>query len=475
MNQEELGELFLVGFPDGIDDEAIALMKRVRPGGIIIYPGNMKDSHELEITMDILYEFMRREGIQLFISSDHEGGQLETVPGIMPSPGNMALGRLEKGYTASYGKYLGRTLKGLGFNTLFAPVVDVSHETSSPVTGFRAFSREPEKVGEHGEAFISALQREGIIATAKHFPGHGKANADSHKVLPKVEEFDDEDPDILPFKRAIDAGVGMIMTAHIVYPNIDTEPATLSKKILKGILREKLGYNNIIISDAIEMQALYDNYSIRDMVYKFFNATGDIFLVANGKKNLNLSYEALVSQIEEGKIDRELIEESINRIKRIKEKYIEDTYPNLFILDIARKAQYVHMKEKVKGDTLFLIPHATALSPADTTNLDIRKYEDIIRLLYPNPRIVRYDIFTGNTDNIIPNTDNIVAGAIDSFRFEGQKRLFASLPNKAKRVIYLILRDPKDEELYKDEEYIITYSTKPLSFYQALRRVIKGE
>ncbi len=471
MNKKDLGELFLAGFPDGIDDEAIKIIKEMRPGGIILYPKNMKDMHDLEISINILYELMEKEGLNFFITSDHEGGQLETVPGIMPSPGNSTLGRVKEDYTVMYGKYLGKTLKEFGFNTLFAPVLDVLHDPSSPVTGLRAFSSDPKKVAKYGTLFIEALQDEGIIATAKHFPGHGKADADSHKVLPVVEEFSEEDPDIFPFKEAVEHHVGMIMTAHIIYPKLDAYPATLSDKILKGILREKFGYEGIIISDAIEMQALYDNYPIEEMVERFFNAGGDIFLVADGKKNLKKAYDALILHLEEGRIKEDRIKDSLRRISLLKEKYVQKSYSNLFLQKIASSSQVVNIKEVLKERPLFLVPSNDALSPADTTNIDISKYEDVIRLTYHDPQILRYDIFTGKVNRNIETRDAIVSLVVDSFRFEGQKRLHLSLKDKAKRVIYIILRDPKDQALYKDQEYIVTYSTKPISLYQALKKI----
>ncbi len=466
---KDIGELFFVGFPDSLNEDAKKIIKEIRPGGIILYPSNMKDLHELEISMDILYEIMDKEDLPLFISSDHEGGQLETVPGILPSPGNSTLGRIDEEATTSYGAYLGKTLRSYGFNTLFAPVLDVWHKGSSPVTGLRAFSKDPEKVAKYGKLFIEALQREGIIATAKHFPGHGKAESDSHKVLPIVRPFNENDPDIIPFKEAIKSNVEMIMTAHIVYPDIDTLPATISEKILKGILKEKLGYQGVIISDAIEMQALFDNYSIEEMVYKFFKGGGDMFLIADGAKNLQKAYRALSHFIERGDIKEEELKEKIERIRNLKEKYVTKTSDILFQLDITKKAQEVNLRSKLSENPIFVIPSASSLSPADTTNRDLIKYEGLIGLLFNNPKILRYDIFTGKLDGEIEKDMEVISLVLDSFRFEGQKKMQKELGEKAKRVIYIILRDMGDIELYKDSEHIVTYSTKPISVYNALK------
>ncbi|WP_129408600.1 glycoside hydrolase family 3 N-terminal domain-containing protein [Marinitoga lauensis] len=153
----KFGKLFFLGFPDGLDDEALEIISKYKPAGIILYPDNMK-SLELQISMDKLYSL----DLPLLISSDHEGGQLETVPGILSFSGNYAMGRLNKPEIAyEYGKYLGNKLKEYGFNMVFSPVLDVLHKNSSAVTGFRAFSTSADIVAEYGLSYIKGLKEQG--------------------------------------------------------------------------------------------------------------------------------------------------------------------------------------------------------------------------------------------------------------------------------------------------------------------------
>ncbi len=471
----EIGELFFVGFPEGIDREAIGIIKKFRPGGIMLYPTNMEDMDMLQIHMEILYDLMKKENLNFFISSDHEGGQLETVPGIMPSPGNASFGKNIKTDIYRYGRYLGKTLKNYGFNTLFAPVVDVFHKDSSPVTGLRAFSNNPNDVGEYAKEFIKGLKEEGILATLKHFPGHGKAVSDSHETLPKVYDFDKDDNDLIPFRINIQNGAELIMTAHIVYPHLDKDPATLSKEILTNLLRKKMGYEKLIISDAIEMQALYNNYTISKMVEKFFNAGGDIFLIAEAKKNLPSAYESLKSLIEDQKIDPNNLKKSMERIKKIKNIYVKKDYNLSFLVEVSRKGiiyKYRH-KLQIDDEITFLIPKPDNLSLADTTNKDISKYEGVIRLFCKNPKIVKYNIFSGELDRPIPPSNYIVSIVVDSFRFKGQQKMQKSLKEKTPNPIYVIIRSPNDEEVYKEGDFIVTFSTKPITIYHVLKKLFE--
>nr|WP_129408624.1 ROK family protein [Marinitoga lauensis] len=154
----KFGKLFFLGFPDGLDDEALEIISKYKPAGIILYPDNMKSLEELQISMDKLYSL----DLPLLISSDHEGGQLETVPGILSFSGNYAMGRLNKPEIAyEYGKYLGNKLKEYGFNMVFSPVLDVLHKNSSAVTGFRAFSTSADIVAEYGLSYIKGLKEQG--------------------------------------------------------------------------------------------------------------------------------------------------------------------------------------------------------------------------------------------------------------------------------------------------------------------------
>jgi len=470
LNKNDLGKFFILGFQNGIKSHHIDLIKEVKPAGIILYPANMKSLSDLQLSIERLHEVID-QGIKLFISSDHEGGQLETVPGILPSPGNKAIGATkESHYSYIYGDFLGDELRKLGFNMLFAPVLDVRAKKSSPVVGLRSFSDDPKVVAECGVNFLKGLSNH-ILGTCKHFPGHGKAIQDSHHEIPIIPDLDDND--FYPFIKAIEGGAEAIMTAHIICPQYDEHNiATLSKSILKDLLRDKLGYRGLIITDALEMKAIRDNYSPREIVSKFFNATGDLLLVGDCDANFGPLYRELINLYSNREIDKKLLEESLGRITNLQNQYIESDYETRFLTEISRKAINTNINKKIDfSEITFLIPQGDPLSPSDTSNKDYFEYPNLINNLFDNPKIKTYDLEIGKINEPLEKTELIVSFVVDSYLFKKQLKMQKDIKEFANDVIYIILRDERDLQNYQTEKYVLTNSTKALSIYYALKTI----
>jgi len=471
LNKDDLGKFFLLGFPKGIKNYHLDLIRSVKPAGVMLYPSNMESLNSLQINMERLYEIMD-EGIKFFISSDHEGGQLETVPIIFPSPGNKAIGSTNNPkYAYDYGEYLGKALKEVGFNMLFAPVLDVLAKDSGPVVGLRSYSNNEKIVSECGNNFIKGLDKNKIIATCKHFPGHGKATQDSHYEIPVIEDISEKD--IYPFEKAIELGTKSIMTAHVLYPIYDKQNiATLSKSILKDLLRDKLGYKGIIISDAIEMKAIHDNYSPKEIVNKFFSSTGDILLVGDVDANFEPLYNELQRSFSSGEIEESLLEESYKRILSLQDLYISTTYETRFLTQIAEKSIYTNIQDKLNAsDVIFVLPQGDPLSPADTSNKDYSEYEALVKSMFERPKIITYDVKQGTTDKPLEKSDLIISLCVDSSKFQNQLKMLKKLKGFSKEVVYIILRSDNDLDSFREEKYILTHSTKPISIYYALKSV----
>lgn len=470
MNKNDLGKFFILGFQHGIKKHHIDLIKEIKPAGIILYPSNMRSLSDLQLSIERLHEIID-DGVRLFISSNHEGGQLETVPGILPSPGNKALGASnEPHYAYIFGDFLGNELRKIGFNMLFAPVLDVRANKSSPVVGLRSFSDNPKIVAEYGVNFLKGLNNH-IIGTCKHFPGHGKAMQDSHHEIPIIPNLDESD--LFPFMKAIEAGAEAIMTAHIIYPQYDDNIiATLSKTILKNLLREKMGYQGLIITDALEMKAIHDNYSPREIVSKFFNATGDLLLVGDCDANFEPLYKELISLYSNGEIDKQLLENSFNRITSLQNQFVEPNYEARFLTEISKKAIKTNINEKLNfSEITFLVPQGDPLSPSDTSNKDYYEYTDLIRNLFENPQITTFNFENGKINGSLEKTELIVSFVVDSFLFEKQLKMQKEIKEYANQVIYIILRDERDLQNYKTEKYVLTNSTKAVSVYYALKTI----
>ncbi|KAF2956136.1 glycoside hydrolase family 3 protein [Marinitoga sp. 38H-ov] len=454
------GKLFFLGFPDGLDDEALNIIKDYEPAGVILYPDNMKSIEELQISMDKLYSL----NIPLLISSDHEGGQLETVPGILSSPGNYAIGKNDINSAYDYAKYLGKKLREYGFNMVFSPVLDVLHEDSSAVTGLRVFSNNVETITEFGKYYIKGLKEHNILPTPKHFPGHGKAKQDSHEETPIIFDFSFDDDDIFPFKTLINE-IEILMTAHVIYKPLDNELGTVSKVILDELLRKKLNYKGIVISDAIEMKAFYNNY-FPEKIDMFFNNGGDILLISDARKNFYPAYNALI----ESKINKNILDNKIYRIIELQKKYFNNEYEGKFLIDIAKNSLKIHIKKNIDNPDIILIPEAINLSQADTTANDLEKLENLVKLEFKKSKIIKYNPLNGVLSEKFDPNLKIISFVLDSFRFPKQLNMHKGLKN----AIYVIIRNDQDEKYYNDCSYIITYSTKLISIYQAIKAIKKG-
>ncbi len=216
--------------------------------GFIVYGG------DAELTPPFLARLKEGAGRPLLIMADYERGAGRHVAGMPELPPMMALGATRSpGAAYKAGKITAITARAVGVNVVLAPVLDVLTCIDNPIIGTRAFSSDPDLVAELGCAFIEGIQEEGVLACAKHFPGHGQTTKDSHTALPVVPGFTRE-VELAPFSAAIRAGVGMVMTAHVAYQDIDPDgPATYSKKIMNEVLREELGFGGLLVTDALVM------------------------------------------------------------------------------------------------------------------------------------------------------------------------------------------------------------------------------
>ncbi|HZU21935.1 MAG TPA: glycoside hydrolase family 3 N-terminal domain-containing protein, partial [Terriglobales bacterium] len=261
--EQAAGQRFLLSFKgkERPPEELQAALARQHVGGIVLFRAkNMGTLEQLrELTAALQKTAADAGQPPLLIGADQEGGQLMAIGDATPFPGNLALGatRSEK-LAQRVGQALGRELAAVGINIDFAPVCDVNINPANPVVGTRSFGEDPKLVGRLAAAMVKGLQSAGVAATAKHFPGHGDTGSDSHHAAPvlphdlkRVRRVE-----LPPFQAAIDAGAKLVMTAHIVLPALNggtDTPATLSPQILKGLLRKKLGFDGVIVTDAMDM------------------------------------------------------------------------------------------------------------------------------------------------------------------------------------------------------------------------------
>lgn len=322
---EKIGQLFIVGFEgEEINDEIVDLVKNQKVGGLIYFSRNIIDSKQI-INLNNEIKAMEKD-IPLFISVDEEGGLVSRVPEeFVKLPSSGYIGQFnDENLSYNVGKIIAKELNSLGFNMDFAPVLDINSNPNNTVIGERAFGNSAEIVSRLGVNNMEGIRDGKIIPVLKHFPGHGDTDVDSHYGLPIVKKTLEEleNLEFIPFKNAIDNGADVVMISSIILENIDNEyPATMSKKIIKDILRDSLGFDGVIATDDMTMGAIVDNYNLTDAIIMSINAGSDLILVCHGYDDIINSIVAVKDAVNSNIISEERIEQSVYRILKLKDKY----------------------------------------------------------------------------------------------------------------------------------------------------------
>lgn len=331
---EKIGQMIIIGIEGAkIDDKVKELIQQNHVGGIILFGRNIIDSKQLTNLIRDLNEINKPNKLPLFISVDEEGGRVTRLPQGTPKfPSSRSIGR-KKSRELSYktGQEIGDALSFFGFNMDFAPVMDIQSNPKNTVIGDRSFGSTPDIVSSLGIETMKGLQSKNIISVIKHFPGHGDTTIDSHFGLPMVNHDKKrlDSFELVPFKDAIKNGAEVIMTAHIKFPKIDDsgKPATLSSKILTGILREELGFNRVIITDDMEMDAIAKNFGVKESAVEAISAGADIILMCHSFEKQKMVLQSIKESVEKGQLSIERIDQSVERIIRLKQKYIKMNNP----------------------------------------------------------------------------------------------------------------------------------------------------
>lgn len=324
--EEKLGQMIFAGVSSQeISTEDKKLIHDYYVGGIIFNKKNISSPSQ---TIGFINQLKEESpnSIPLFFGIDQEGGRIAKLPGeLIKLPSNLEVGTINNAdFSFEMGTVLGKLVRSFGFNVNFAPVLDVNSNPDNPVIGDRSFGSNPDIVSKLGIETMKGMQSEKIIPTIKHFPGHGDTSVDSHLELPMVNKTLEELKalELVPFENAIREGADMVMTAHILLPKIDSRyPATMSKVIITDILREQIGFTGVVITDDMTMQAITNNFDIGDASVQSVKAGSDIIMVAHNYENIVKVISALKKAVETGEISENRINESVERILKLKEKY----------------------------------------------------------------------------------------------------------------------------------------------------------
>ena len=322
--REAVGQMFVVGVGGTEPDYYIEKMIRERNiGGIVLHDYNMQSKERTQAMVSELQKLSIKTSlcIPLIVAVDQEGGRVSSAPWVTYHPPAAAVGQSSDPAQAQrIAEEIGRQLDAAGVNTDLAPVVDTGFGAA---IGDRSFGTDPHLVSKMGAAAVRGFEAAGIISTAKHFPNHGAAKVDSHTGLPVVDHDMQTvlSHDLPPFKRAVEAGVPMVMVGHLLYPAIDPErPASLSPKAIK-LLRQEVGFDGVIITDDLAMEGAKQGGTVAQAAVKAVSAGTDMLIISSPQEQVD-AYAAVVRGVKQGRISQDQINDSVDRILKLKQQYL---------------------------------------------------------------------------------------------------------------------------------------------------------
>lgn len=429
-----------------LNEQQKATLMKYNFGGVILFGQNTQEAAQTTELVNAMQKANLQGGAKssLLVSIDQEGGYITRLQTGTQMPGNMAIGATgdpENAYRAA--NVTGKELAVQGINVDFAPVMDVNNNPANPIIGVRSFSDNPKMVAKYGQRYIDGLHNNGVMTALKHFPGHGDTATDSHTGLPLINKTYDElkKLELIPY-AAVVRKTDFVMTAHIQYPKIETGtyiskltgekinlPATLSKTILTGMLRNDLGFDGVIITDALDMDAIAEHFDRMDATKLAINAGANMLLIPvdlsteEGLKELDDYIDGVVDAINAGEISRNAVDDSVTRILKMKAKYgllVDDSLNTVSkwsrIQPSAKVAENV-VGSKANHDVEWDIALEAITSVKNNKAFPIASDKKVV-ILYPSESQLKsfeYAIDKLNESGVKVKKDNITAVQADDF------------------------------------------------------------
>ena len=486
--------------------EIITALLTYKPGGLTLFRHlNIVHPIQLRQLTDALQSLARKFDLPaLLIATDQEGGQLTTIGGgATQLPGNMALGAIGSTQLArKAGEVLGCELAAMGININYAPVCDVNINPQNPVIGIRSFGEDPTCVATLAGAMIEGIQSLGVAAAAKHFPGHGDTDGDSHYDLPSVPHPLErlQKVEFPPFQAAIEAGVKLVMTAHLALPALDgrdAPPATLSHKILQKLLREELGFKGVIVTDAMDMKAIRQGEALGEEAVRAAAAGADLLLLTSDPDDQRRVYESLLNALQRGRLDPDFITTSVERILSLKQWLASQAQPDMSVVGCAaHRAVATEIAERsitlVRNDSGILplrlkpeqriaaiLPKPVDLTPADTSSYITPSLAAALQEYHPNvdEYIIPYAPTSEETASLVGLLDNydvLILGTLNAYATPEQAEFVRQAVKSDIPTVVVALRLPYDlAEFPEVHTYVCTYSILEPSI-QALAKALFG-
>ena len=506
--EDSIGQKLLLAFTGREPSpQIISALKAYRPAGVTLFRIlNIDHPAQVRRLTGDLQRLAQDLGLPLLlIAADQEGGQLMSIgEGTTPLPGNMALGAAGSTELArKAGAVLGQELAAMGVNVNYAPVCDVNINPLNPVIGIRSFGEDPAAVARLAWAMIEGIQSKGVAATAKHFPGHGNTDGDSHHGLPSVPHNLERlnQVDFPPFQAAINADVKMIMTAHLALPAIDgadAPPATLSHNILNGLLRGSLGFKGVIVTDAMDMKAIRQGEALGEDTQRAVIAGADLLLLTSDPDDQRRVYENLLTALRLDKLDRKGVTHSIERILSLKRWLTRKSQPDLSVVGCAahqtvadeiaersitlvrNSSGLLPLRLEPEQRIAAIVPKPVDLTPADTSSYITPDLAAAIRDYHPNVDgyKISYAPEAQEVADLIEHLrdyDILILGTLNAYASPEQAKFVRKILKLGIPSVVVALRLPYDLTTFPEANtYVCTYSILESSM-RALGKALFGK
>ncbi len=502
-----IGQMLSAGFPSPVaDEQAHRLVEEFEVGNYYVFGRNLANAKQIcELTGALTQIAYQKNGVAPFICLDQEGGAVSRiVEGASLFPGAMALAASGTDEAYLVGKNAGEVMRAMGITSTASPVLDVNVEPLNPIIGARAFSDDPEFVARIGTAMMKGLMDGGLIATVKHYPGHGNVKSDSHLELPYNDTSREtlESTEWMPFQKAFDEGADALMTAHVVYPAVDPDrPATLSRIILTDILRKKQNFKGIVATDCMEMNAVKVTYGIGESAVMAIEAGCDLLTFSHTIEAVSEGVKAIYEAVESGRIPKSRIEESYNRIMNIKKKYGLLVPPKIdaeYALKIANSEERISLNtrlsrqsltllkdtgglEKLKNakNPLFLAPPSLSLNGAEDVRVNPLCFsKKAVNAMGGESHVLPLNEFNEGIEKAIREStcDAFVMGLYNARFRKGQVETLRLLESLGKPLIVIMLGAPYDLSLIENADSVIaSYEYTTLSVDSIIYALKTGE
>ena len=498
--KQKIGQMIGLAFSGSeYSPELKMQVEDIEAGLIIYFKDNCITPKQI---FDLNKEIIKHAKIPPFIALDQEGGMVARVTtGVVQTPGAMAIsatGNSDYAYQLNYD--MGIELKHLGFNFNFAPVGDINNNPKNSVVSVRSYSEKPEIVTEYAIKAMKGFKDAKMMASLKHYPGHGDTNVDSHIGLPVVD-YDDErinNMELVPFKAVIKEDLPGIMASHMLYRHYDPKyPTTLSNIMVEQKLRNELGFKGLVVTDSLTMQAVFNNFSLEEIVLNGFNSGCDILLLCGARKvEMQKEFANIALRLaEEGKISIDMIDRSVTRILKYKEEYeaglMAEKFEDIekYLEDEAR----VTLSQRVMDEAITLVKDEAHLLPL--------KKEEKIAVVFP---VIKVVTLVENEDNTLNSLGDYLDFDVDKYYMDlnptkeeqldllnklakydkivycsynanfnqGQADLINAIDKN--KLINIAVRTPYDYNVLDVKTYICSYEASVLSF-KSLAKILTGK